>query len=137
MKSILLRLLFLPAALLLTTARAVMVAPDPIADAERKAVLTVVQKFFDAMEAHDGESLRALLLVEGQSFSTREEAGKFVLRNRALGDFATRLSTMTDKLLERMWDPTVLVHDRIATVWTPYDFHLNGKYSHGGIDIFN
>jgi hypothetical protein len=35
-----------------------------------------------------------------------------------------------------MWDPLVLVHGRIAVVWAPYDFHINGEFSHCGVDAF-
>jgi len=35
-----------------------------------------------------------------------------------------------------MWNPTVQIQGRVAMVWTPYDFHLNGEFSHCGIDVF-
>ena len=35
-----------------------------------------------------------------------------------------------------MWDPMVQVQDRVAMVWAPYDFHLDGEFSHCGIDVF-
>lgn len=39
--------------------------------------------------------------------------------------------------LERYWSPTVLVRGHIALVWTPYEFWLDGKRSHCGIDAFD
>ncbi|MGH7572979.1 MAG: nuclear transport factor 2 family protein, partial [Gemmatimonadota bacterium] len=33
-------------------------------------------------------------------------------------------------------NPTVLVHPPIAVVWAPYDFHVEGVFSHCGIDLF-
>ena len=33
-----------------------------------------------------------------------------------------------------MWAPVVQVQGRIASVWTPYDFHIDGRFSHCGID---
>ena len=42
---------------------------------------------------------------------------------------------MVRPYLERMWDPTVLIDGDIATVWTRYDFWLDGKFSHGGTDV--
>jgi hypothetical protein len=39
--------------------------------------------------------------------------------------------------MERMFDPVVHVNGPIAVVWTPYDFHVNGNFSHCGIDVFN
>jgi hypothetical protein len=31
-------------------------------------------------------------------------------------------------------NPRVLIHNRVAIVWTPYDFYINEKLSHGGVD---
>ena len=31
----------------------------------------------------------------------------------------------------------VLEHDRMATVWTPYDFYLNGEFHHCGTNSFS
>ena len=39
-------------------------------------------------------------------------------------------------LLERAWNPTILIRRDIATFWAPYDFHVNGSFSHCGIDSF-
>jgi hypothetical protein len=39
--------------------------------------------------------------------------------------------------LERMWDPEVRIQGAIAAVWTRYDFHRDGKFSHCGTDAFN
>ena len=39
-------------------------------------------------------------------------------------------------MLERMWEPQVRVHKGIANLWAPYDFWLDGKFSHCGIDSF-
>jgi hypothetical protein len=36
-----------------------------------------------------------------------------------------------------MSDPLVMVHEGIAVVWTPYEFQVNGKFSHCGVDAFS
>lgn len=36
-----------------------------------------------------------------------------------------------------MWDPKIMIHKEIAIVWTKYDFHREGKFSHCGVDAFN
>jgi hypothetical protein len=40
-------------------------------------------------------------------------------------------------LRERFWAPTVLVRGGIAVVWAPYEFWIDGKTSHCGVDAFN
>ena len=34
-------------------------------------------------------------------------------------------------------NPEVRLHGTVATVWTPYDFWIDGKFSHCGIDAFD
>jgi hypothetical protein len=36
-----------------------------------------------------------------------------------------------------MWDPDVRIHGAIAVVWTRYDFWVDGKFSHCGVDAFD
>ncbi|HTH68287.1 MAG TPA: nuclear transport factor 2 family protein [Rhodanobacter sp.] len=38
---------------------------------------------------------------------------------------------------ERIWEAQVMVQGNLAQVWAPYDFHLDGKLSHCGIDSFS
>jgi hypothetical protein len=99
-------------------------------------VLAVVQRFLDALAARDPAACKATLAPEGQLQAMNEGAKGQPISYRLLGDFAERLSTGKDRPLERIWNPTVLVQGRIATVWAPYDFHRDGKFSHSGIDVF-
>ena len=36
-----------------------------------------------------------------------------------------------------MWNPKVRVDGNIASLWTEYDFHCDGEFSHCGIDAFH
>jgi hypothetical protein len=38
---------------------------------------------------------------------------------------------------ERIWNPDVRIHGLIATVWAAYDFWIDGKLSHCGVDAFD
>lgn len=98
---------------------------------DKDAAVATVQKLFDAMSAHDSDAARAVILPEGRLYATRTDGTPSSL---TLEQFAARLSTMKEPMLERMWNPTVLVRGRIAQVWAEYDFHLSGKFHHCGID---
>ncbi len=50
--------------------------------------------------------------------------------------FNVSLATSKVRLTERMWTPTVVLHGTIAEVHAPYDFHIDGKFSHCGTDLF-
>ncbi len=103
-------------------------------DAEKDAVLAVVQKFFDTMTAKDAVGARQTLIIEGQFSSVGDGANGPTVRTTPLATYIERLSSGTRLQEERMWDPVVMIHQRLAMVWTPYDFHVDGELSHCGID---
>ena len=47
-----------------------------------------------------------------------------------------QLSAMRDTYIERIWEPTVLIHGPIAVVWAQYDLHRNRQFVHCGVDAF-
>jgi hypothetical protein len=93
--------------------------------AERDAVLGAVQMFFDTMTAADVEGARKILQPQGRFHAMRMRDGKPDVR-------AGRR-----KMRERIWNPDVRVHGLIATVVAPYDFWIDGKFSHCGTDAFD
>jgi hypothetical protein len=98
-----------------------------------KAIVETIQRVFDAMAAHDPDAARAVLVPEGRVIASRANGP---VTNISQEEFAARLATAKQKYLERMWNPKVLVRGNIAQVWAEYDFHLDGKFSHCGIDAF-
>ncbi len=102
-------------------------------DSEEKAILAVVQKLFDAMAAHDGEAVRAVSIANGRIFAARA-AG---VANTSMEEFAVRMAGAKQKYLERIWEPNVQVRGAVANVWADYDFHVDGKLDHCGIDSFS
>ncbi len=105
-------------------------------EATRANVLSVVQRFLDALGARDPVAMKATVTPEGQIQAMTEGPDGNKMTFRLLGDFADRLATGQGRLLERIWNPTVLIEGRIATVWAPYDLYRDGKFSHSGIDVF-
>lgn len=100
---------------------------------EDQSVISRVQALFDAMATHDSTAATALVIPEGRLMVSRANG---TVSNSTLGEFATRLSSAKSSYLERMWNPKVMVRGGIAVLWTEYDFHLDGKFSHCGIDSF-
>lgn len=102
-------------------------------DAEAGAV-AAVQALFDAMAARDGTAIRDLL-TEGAVFAATAETADGVQVNESTGEeFAASIGQPGPALLERMWDPHVMIQGPLAVVWAPYDFHVDGQFSHCGID---
>lgn len=104
---------------------------------EERAVLETVQRFFDAMADRDAEAALEVMIPEGRFFSLREENGETMMRSSTNEEFAQGLETQERDLLERFWEPEVRIQGGIATVWTPYDFFLDGEFHHCGIDAFD
>ena len=104
---------------------------------EREAVLALVQGFFDGMAAKDTAVLSRQLLDDGQFVSVREGAGIPDLRVSSHRDWLAQLTAGETRVLERFWEPTVLIDGGIAVVWTRYDLYLDEVFSHCGTDVFN
>ena len=106
-------------------------------DAERAAVLQVVAGFFDAMTAKDIEKLRSIMTPDGVLYGYRETADGLQIARPTHAAYLQNLAAREGELVERFWDPRVTVYDRLASVWTPYDFHVDGKFSHCGVNNFS
>ncbi len=98
-----------------------------------REVIDTVQKTFDAIAAKNEQALRKLFLPDARVIALRN--GK--LNDTSADQFAARVNSVTGSLLERMWNPKVMLHEGIAVLWAEYDFHRDGKFSHCGIDVAN
>ena len=96
--------------------------------------LTAVQSLFDAMPKHDGNTARTLFLPQAMLYSMRSDG---TADGMASEKFVDRLSSAKGAWLERIWNAKTLEHGPAAQVWAEYDFHLDGKFSHCGIDSFS
>jgi hypothetical protein len=101
---------------------------------EQQGVLAVVQRLFDAMSAHDSAAAAAVLIPDGRVMSIRAQGQ---VADSAQSEFAANLGTAKQKYLERIWNPKILIRGGIAHVWAEYDFHLDGKFHHCGVDSFS
>lgn len=103
--------------------------------ADREAILGTVQAFFDTMTAKDVEGARKILMPQGRFHAVRMRDGN--IRSFSNEEYFADLQAAKQTMRERIWNPEVRVRGAIATVWTPYDFWIDGKYSHCGIDAFD
>ena len=117
--------------LLATPAQA---APPP--GSEEAAVLAAVEAMFDALARRDQAAFSALLIPEATSIDVRLDGPrKDTFRIRRNAEAFASIGAGTEVLLERIWDPTIRVHGPIAVVWAPFDFHIDGKFSHCGVNL--
>ncbi len=106
-------------------------------ETERAAVIGVVETFFEAMTAKDVDRMRRIMTPDGILYGYREGPDGLLVIRPSHNDYLKNLSTSEGELIERFWEPKVMLHDRMAIVWTPYDFYRDGEFSHCGINNFN
>jgi ketosteroid isomerase-like protein len=108
-------------------------ALSALAQDDKKEVLSLVGKFFDGMSTANSAMIASTMTSDAKLVSAQPDKIGASMTGEA---FAQRIGANKNHLLERIWDPTVLVRGRIATVWAEYDLHVSGKFNHCGIDAF-
>ncbi len=105
--------------------------------ADEEAILNTVDQFFTALAERNRQLLASISVQGSLNISTSiNTVGNQRIRIQNYTQLLDNLSSDGPALLERYWDPTVLIQRDIAVFWAPYDFHVNGEFSHCGIDSF-
>ena len=100
----------------------------------KKDVLAVADSALKLISSEDFRALSELMAEDAVSYTVSIKDGEHRLRVRTWAE--TRDYTTYNDIVERGFDPTVLVSGPLATVWYPYDFYLDGDWSHCGVDVF-
>lgn len=103
--------------------------------ADEEAVVALADSALALISSEDWQGLTDLYLDEQQSFTVYEREGVFSYRVRTRAEDRARPPGDED-LHERGYDPSVHVAGHLATVWLPYDFYIDGEWSHCGVDAF-
>lgn len=109
--------------------------PTAAADSDRVAVLAVVDAALAAISAEDFEGFTDLMLEEALAFPVWVEGdGNPGYRARTRAE--ERAKEPAEDFVERGFDAEVRVQGPVAMVWLPYDFYVDGEWSHCGVDAF-
>lgn len=103
--------------------------------ADEDDVVAIANQALERITAEDSVGLADLMIEQAMIYIGIVEDGNYSVRTRTYAE--TRDRPIEVDLVERGWDPTVLVSGTIAVVWYPYDIYVDGAWSHCGIDIFN
>ena len=123
----------------LALAASTSLASQPALDrrADSAAVVNVAEGVLRAISTRDTTLARRLLMTGAQLASITDPAGpNSAGRSQNDSQFVASLAGGQQTLLERMWSPTVFLQGSLAVVRTPYDFHIDGVFSHCGVDVF-
>lgn len=103
---------------------------------EYASVKLVIDNFFEGINTGNGELLASLEVGGAQILNIREEiAGEYEFAARNW--FVAEDFSSDTQLTERYWDEELLISDVLAVFWAPYDFHVDGEFSHCGVDVLN
>ncbi len=100
----------------------------------REQVLALVDSALAAINRNDPVALTDLMLEEAMQFRAFVVDG--VPRYRARSRAEERAMRYDQAVVERGFRPEVRTSGTLATVWLPYDFYNDGKWSHCGVDQF-
>jgi hypothetical protein len=107
------------------------------ADAERREVLAVVQRLFDAMRAGDAEAARALFHPDARLTTATVRDGQPTVRVEPIDGFIKAIGTPRQEVWdERVFNEVVQIDGTVASVWAEYSFFRGATFSHCGIDAF-
>lgn len=106
---------------------------------EEKAIKKVISTFFDALHQGDSTLMKSTLHqdLKIQTTFTNKEGDK-QLRTQTKAQLLKGVASkkVSDKYLEKLLSYTIKIDGNLASVWTPYQFYLNGNFSHCGANSF-
>lgn len=104
--------------------------------ADKKAVMGMVERFFEALEKKDTVLYSSLVMRNAQIWVSRKLNDSLQTPMRSFAEDIQKLPLNKETLLERALSYQVTIHNNIAVAWVPYSFHLGAKLTHCGIDVF-
>jgi Putative lumazine-binding len=105
---------------------------------EEASVLRAMDRYMKAISEQDLAAMAAMQLPDGMTYRARHDArggSEIVGRPNTYWIDPAHRSGQTHR--ERYWSPTVLIRGDLAVVWAPYEFWVDGKTSHCGVDVFS
>ena len=108
---------------------------------DEKAVKAVVVQLFDGMQKHDSTMIRACFHPSArmQSIGMNRKSGMMEMTTEnSIDGFVKSIGSMppTTRIEERVLNYEIRVDGQMATAWTPYEFYVNEKKNHCGVDAF-
>ena len=106
---------------------------------EDQKIKEVISLFFDGLHKGDSSLVRKTLHKEIKIQTTfTNKTGKKVLisetREKLLKTIVSKKAS--DTYFEKLLSYTIKIDGNLASVWTPYEFYYNGKFSHCGANSF-
>lgn len=115
-----------------------LMGASPLMAQEELAVKQVILSLFDGMRSKDAETLRNAFHPEATMQTVIANEAGANLGSNSVNDFINRIAGTAEGTVldERILDYQIKVDGQMASAWTPYEFYVNDKFSHCGVNSF-
>ena len=105
---------------------------------QNEDVKQVVVTFFKGFHAKDSITMKSVCADKMILQSISESSKGNQLKKDSPQDFFRSIATIPATILfeERILNYSIQVDGAMAHVWTPYEFYVNNKFSHKGVNAF-
>lgn len=101
------------------------------------SVKAVINNLFTAMKSNNTVLLKSVFADSAILQTIETRTGKVVVKTDAVADFIASISKLpTGAADEQISFSSIKIDADLASVWTPYKFYFNGKFSHCGTNSF-
>lgn len=123
--------------LVLPLSAAAQAPPAAAVAAEAQTVQQTITAFFDGMRRADSTAVRRTLASGAVFHVINSRSGQTRLQPENPSDFVKAVGTPHQEVWdERISFDKILIDANLASVWTPYEFYLDSKFSHCGYNSF-
>lgn len=97
-----------------------------------------IQVFFDGLQTSDTLKIQSVCSITMALHTITESTKGGKLNTETLKEFYASVASIPKdlKIEERLLSYTIQVDGSMAHVWTPYEFYVNGKMTHSGVNSF-
>ena len=103
---------------------------------EQEAVLKAVDDFIITLTSQDLNRRSELQTTDGMTYTAvHRPDGTWRVVGRPNSFFLDPKGISSNESIEKFWAPVVMIRGPLAMVWNPFEFWLDGKTSHCGINL--
>lgn len=109
-----------------------------ISFAQEKEIQQTIETFFEAFHQRDSVKLQSVCSDNLVLHSISESGNGTKLSVEKASNFYKSIASipLTMKFEEKILSYNIQVDGAMAHAWTPYEFYVNGKLSHSGVNSF-
>ena len=106
--------------------------------AQEKEIQQTIETFFEAFHQRDSVKLQSVCSENLVLHSISESGNGTKLSVEKASNFYKSIASipLTMKFEEKILSYNIQVDGAMAHAWTPYEFYVNGKLSHSGVNSF-